>query len=229
MERLEIIEDKSCYLYASHENPRAIIVQILASEELDSINQEVEMIKHGTDIPFALLTYAIDNWAIELTPWPDSNISKDESVGRHANETLLNITQVLIPYLQQQYGSIPILLGGYSLGGLFSRWAASQCKVFAAIAAVSPSLWIRDWDTYSLCHPIWTDNIYLSLGDREEFARNKAMAQVGNRLRQEYCVLARQLGTEHCILEWNPGNHFKETTRRMSKGFIWCLTKTMSK
>lgn len=137
----------------------------------------------------------------------------------------LAMTDELIPYLRKQYGTLPIVLGGYSLGGLFSLWAASHTDVLTAVAAMSPSLWIANWAEYSAAHPVCTQYVYLSLGDREEFTRNRAVAQVGNNVRAEYAHLAEQLGTDRCTLEWNPGNHFADGAIRTAKGFAWCLSK----
>ena len=126
---------------------------------------------------------------------------------------------------RKQYGTLPIVLGGYSLGGLFSLWAASQTDILTAVAAMSPSLWIANWAEYSAAHPVRTQYVYLSLGDREEFTRNRAVAQVGNNVRAEYARLTEQLGTGRCTLEWNPGNHFADGAIRTAKGFAWCLSK----
>ena len=126
---------------------------------------------------------------------------------------------------RKQYGTLPIVLGGYSLGGLFSLWAASQTDILTAVAAMSPSLWIANWAEYSAAHPVRTQYVYLSLGDREEFTRNRAVAQVGNNVRAEYARLTEQLGAGRCTLEWNPGNHFADGAIRTAKGFAWCLSK----
>lgn len=67
--------------------------------------------------------------------------------------------------------------------------------------------------------------VYLSLGEREEFAKNKAIAQVGNNVRWEYDHLQRTIGADNCTLEWNPGNHFQDNDKRLAKAFAWCINK----
>ena len=146
-------------------------------------------------------------------------------MGEHAGESLRYITEELIPYLHQEYGEIPIVLGGYSLGGLFSLWSGSESDCFAAIAAMSPSVWIAGWQDYARQHPVKTPYVYLSLGDREEHTRDKAIAQVGNNLRWEHEHLKQTLGSDHTTLEWNTGNHFVDGARRTAKGFAWCIDK----
>ena len=62
-------------------------------------------------------------------------------------------------------------IGGYSLAGLFSLWAAYQTDVFSGIAAASPSVWFPGFIEYMKEHEIKSETVYLSLGDREEKTR----------------------------------------------------------
>lgn len=41
----------------------------------------------------------------------------------------------LFPALRERFGDLPAVIGGYSLGGLFSLWAAAQTDSFRAVAA----------------------------------------------------------------------------------------------
>ena len=105
-----------------------------------------------------------------------------------------------------------MILGGYSLAGLFALWSAYQesCAVkFAAAAGMSPSVWFPGWLEYMKTKQIQTKRVYLSLGDREERTRNAAMRQVG--------------------LEWNKGNHFQDVDVRCGKGFLWCMGENICK
>ena len=61
--------------------------------------------------------------------------------------------------LEADYGKLPVILGGYSLGGLFALWSSMQTDRFAAIAAASPSLWIKDWLNYAEAHPVQTGKV----------------------------------------------------------------------
>ena len=86
----------------------------------------------------------------------------------------------------------------------------------------SPSVWFKDFLSYTQTHPIKTQYVYLSLGDKEEKARNKTMASVGDCLRTYEAHLQKET---QCILEMNPGNHFKDTGIRVGKGFSWIIEK----
>lgn len=144
--------------------------------------------------------------------------------GGRAEETLAYIQNTLIPecftahHLAEQ---TKIMLCGYSLAGLFALWAGSQSERFSAVAGVSPSVWFPGFGDYEQAHPIRAEHVYLSLGDREEQTKNRAMAAVGNEIRALYARL--QTRKTDCALEWNAGNHFREPERRVAKGVKWML------
>ncbi|MBR6090395.1 MAG: hypothetical protein IKP86_10705, partial [Anaerolineaceae bacterium] len=116
---------------------------------------------------------------------------------------------------------IPVILGGYSLAGLFSLWSVYQTDIFSAAAAVSPSVWFPGWMEYAQTRQPRTGKIYLSLGVKEEKTRNKTMAAVGDCIREQQ-KLCDAHGIKN-ILEWNEGNHFTDPELRMAKGYAWCL------
>lgn len=130
----------------------------------------------------------------------------------------------MLPQVREKYGldeNVRILLGGYSLAGLFSLWSGYQTKTFDAIAAVSPSVWFDSWVQYAEEHRPMTDIIYLSLGDREEKAKNQIMKQVGDAIRTQAEILKEQ--NIMSTLEWNAGGHFQDSGKRTAKGFLWCI------
>ena len=223
------IGERRCLLYTEGgQRPQVLLIQTLGAQERDSIDSEVAMISEATGASFVMAAFAIGDWEVELTPWHDPAVSKRQAVGEHAFETLDFITDSLIPYLHERFGRLPIVLGGYSLGGLFSRWAASKAECFEAVAAVSPSLWIDGWCSFSDAHAVCARYVYLSLGDREEHSRNKAIAQVGDNVRWEHEHLKQVLGSDNTTLEWNTGNHFADAARRTAKGFAWCVNKIVN-
>lgn len=220
------IGGRICLLYTEDDaQPQVLLVQTLGKQEHGSIDNEVALIREAAQVPFAMAAFTIGDWEAELTPWYDPEVSHREAVGRHADETLQYVSDTLIPHLYHRFGSLPVILGGYSLGGLFSRWAASESDRFAAVACCSPSVWIARWRDYSEQHPVRAQHVYLSLGDREEFTKDKAVAQVGDNIRWEHEHLKQMLGADHTTLEWNPGNHFMDGARRTARGFAWCIEK----
>lgn len=138
-----------------------------------------------------------------------------------AEETLAYIEDVLLPWIRRAYGDMPCVLAGYSLGGLFALWAAYRTESFDGICAVSPSLWVRGWDAYAEGRVPCADAVYLSLGDKEERARNVRMAAVGDCVRRQASRLTRQLAEGKTVFEWNRGGHFDDEPGRMARGLAW--------
>ena len=147
-----------------------------------------------------------------------------DSFGGNAAGTLRVLTGQVIPTLKQQFalpGNVRIILGGYSLAGLFALWASTQTALFSGVAAASPSVWFPGWMKFEQQHPIQVQRIYLSLGDREERTRNATMAAVGDNIRALHSRLAER-GAD-CTLEWNIGGHFKDADLRTAKAFRWVM------
>ena len=135
--------------------------------------------------------------------------------GDGAERTLAAILELCTDKSKRYY------LGGYSLAGLFALWAAYQTEVFRGVAAASPSMWFPGFVGYMKEHTLRCGAVYLSLGDREEKARNPVMATVGDRIREAHQVL-KERGIP-CRLEWNEGNHFRDADVRTAKGFAYLL------
>lgn len=218
------IENRTCRLFGS-DNPDCLLIQPSARHETATLEAEAAQIAALSQTPFVLATVELEDWIIDLMPWPDRNISREEEAGRHAPDTLHYILDALIPELKRRFGDRPIILGGYSLGGLFALWAAGQTDGFKALAAASPSVWIKDWIPYATKQPPMTEAIYLSLGEREEHVKNQAIARVGDCLRVQYALLQRQMGPERCTLVWEEGNHFTDNEGRLARAFAWCLNR----
>ena len=132
-----------------------------------------------------------------------------------------------MPTLKQQFylpENVKIILGGYSLAGLFSLWASTQTDLFYGVAAASPSVWFPGWMEFEQQHPMQTQRVYLSLGDKEEHTKNAIMAAVGNNIRTLHSRLAER--STDCTLEWNSGGHFKDADLRTAKAFRWVMEES---
>lgn len=218
------IGGRTCRLFGS-DAPACILVQPSARHENATLAAEAGRLAELSAVPFVLATVELADWTLDLMPWRDGNISRDPEAGIHAQETLAYILTALMPELRERFGPLPAILGGYSLGGLFALWASTQTDTFRAVAAASPSVWIRDWVPFARKHVPLAEDVYLSLGDREEHVRNQAIARVGDNIRAQYGLLQEQLGPEHCTLEWEPGNHFTDNEGRLARAFAWCIRK----
>ena len=224
-ELLEItIIGRTCHLF-EQDAPQCLLVQPLGVHEKETLPNEMEEITTASPVSFAMAAFEIEDWDRDLMPWGDPAVSKRPEAGTGAVDTLQYLLDGLLPWLKERYGELPVVLGGYSLAGLFSLWAAREINVFTGIAAASPSVWIQGWPEYAASHPLQARQVYLSLGEREEKTRNRAIAQVGERIRNEHALLERQLGESNCALEWNPGGHFANCERRLARAFIWNMQR----
>ena len=215
------VSGKDCYLYIQSE-AKYLLIQPVDEHDLGLLDKEVELINELSDKPFTLAAFKVNDWNKELTPWSAPPVFGKEPFGEGADETLDLITVQMLPNLQERgIDTSHCLLGGYSLAGLFSLWASYQTDRFEGIAAASPSVWFPKWLDYAQANNPKVRSIYLSLGDKEEKAKNTVMAQVGNAIRRQEEML-REQGV-NTILEWNIGNHFVDSEKRMAKGFAWLL------
>ena len=212
------LSDRTCFLYQD-EAATHLLIQPIDEHDLEVLDQEVETIKELSDKPFSLVAFMIKDWNQELTPWVAPPVFGKTPFGDGAEKTLKFITSQLLPEVQE---NIPhLILGGYSLAGLFALWAGYQTEKFEGIAAASPSVWYPQWIDYASENRPLAKSVYLSLGDKEEKAKNPVMAQVGNAIRKQHELLTEQ--EIKTILEWNAGNHFVDSDKRIAKGFSWLL------
>jgi len=198
-------------------NPAAeiVLIQPVDEQDLSVIENEVNEIKRFSKTNFYLLAIKIDKWNDQLSPWPAPALFGKDNFGEGAKDTLEEILS-LCADKDKTY-----IIGGYSLAGLFALWAAYQTDVFHAVAAASPSIWFLGFVDYMKNSEIKADKIYLSLGDKEEKTRNPVMASVGDCIREANVLLQKKGITT--VLEWNQGNHFKDSDIRTAKAFAWVL------
>jgi hypothetical protein len=192
-----------------------VLVQPVDGHDLEVIENEIAMIKEKTGEDFLLVAFQVDSWNSDLSPWKAPAVFGNEDFGEGAGNTLAEI----LDYCKDESKSYYI--GGYSLAGLFALWAVYQTDLFKGVAAVSPSMWFPGFDDYMKEQEIRCKNVYLSLGNKEEKARNPVMATVGDRIREAQAFLNEK--KVNCTLEWNEGNHFRDPDLRSAKGFSWIL------
>lgn len=204
-------------------NPNAstVLIQLVGDHDLDRLQQEAELIQERTDTDFQLIAVKVNDWNQDLTPWKATAVFGTEGFGEGAERTLKEVRKLYSEPDKEYY------LGGYSLAGLFALWASYETDVFKGIAAVSPSVWYPGFMEYMKARDIKTQYVYLSLGDKEEKTRNRVMAAVGECIREAEVWLTEQ--KVNCVLEWNPGNHFRDSELRMAKGYAWLLNKVTHK
>ena len=217
------IGDRSCRIYGT-DCAEYLLLQMADEHELKSMDNEIAAIAQGTAHPFLFAAVPVESWNDALSPWEAPAVWGKQGFGGKAADTLSFLTEQVIPTLKQRFHlpeNVKIILGGYSLAGLFALWASTQTALFSDVAAASPSVWFPGWMEFEQQHPIQAQCIYLSLGDREERTKNLTMAAVGDNIR----VLHSQLTARgaDCTLEWNSGGHFKDTDLRTARAFRWVM------
>lgn len=192
-----------------------VLIQPVDAHDLEVIEREAALIREFTKKDFLLAAFQVHDWNKDLSPWKAPAVFGREDFGEGAGDTLSEILNFCTDRTKKYY------IGGYSLAGLFALWAVTRTDVFQGAACASPSLWFPGFEEYVRDHEILTENVYLSLGDREEKARNPVMAAVGDRVRAMHALLSDR--KVHCTLEWNEGNHFRDSELRSAKAFSWVL------
>ena len=201
------------------ESASIVLLQPVDEHDLHSMESELAIIKEGITVDFQMIAFQIKDWNKELSPWKAPAVFGNQDFGDGAADTLREIIRHCEDRTKTYY------IGGYSLAGLFSLWAAYQTDLFQGVAAASPSVWFPGFTEYMQEQAIQSHQVYLSLGDREEKTRNAVMATVGDRIRMADELLRKQ--GVNCILEWNQGNHFREADKRTANAFLWLLRQTL--
>ena len=219
------LRNRPCRIYGEA-HAKYLLLQMTGEHELQSMESEVAAIAQSAH-HFLFAAIPVKSWNNELSPWEAPAVWGKESFGGNAADTLRFLTEQVIPTLKKQFalpGNVRIILGGYSLAGLFALWASTQTDLFYGIAAASPSVWFPGWMEFEQQHPMQAQCIYLSLGDKEEHTKNAVMAAVGDNIRALHSQLTVR-GVD-CTLEWNSGGHFKNADLRTAKAFRWAMEES---
>ena len=216
------IRNRPCRIYGE---PHAeyLLLQMTGEHELQSIDDEVAAIAQSNR-KYLFAAIPVESWNDALSPWEAPAVWGKQGFGGKAGDTLRFLTEQVIPTLEQRYPlpeNVKIILGGYSLAGLFALWASTQTDLFYGIAAASPSVWFPGWMEFEQQHPMQAQHVYLSLGDKEERTKNTVMAAVGDGIRALHSRLTAR--GANCTLEWNSGGHFKDADLRTAKAFRWAM------
>ena len=195
---------RNCTVYHGA-NPRSILIQPTGAHEQSALDAEVDLIAQRCGNGFLFASFPVADWNRELSPWEAPPVFGREGFGHGAADTLAFIERELLPAVQRQFAlpeALPVILGGYSLAGLFSLWSAYQADRFSAVAAASPSVWFPGWIEYAQRETIRAQHVYIHAQEQ--------------RLREQ--------GID-CTLEWNEGNHFRDAEKRTAAAFAWCVER----
>lgn len=211
-QQIEIL-GKSCTVYQRGEAPQTLLLQPVDEHDREELDTEMEWIAGHSIVDFRFIAVHVDRWFDELAPWPAPPVFGKTPFGSGAAKTLDSLRQIVTEEQQRLPASveapIKVIIGGYSLAGLFALWAGYQPnQPFDAVVAASPSVWYQDWLGYAAAHQPQSGAFYLSLGDREERSRTPILTTIASAIRHQQQLLEQA----HVVntLEWNPGNHFQD-------------------
>ena len=216
------IGSRPCRIYGEA-HAEYLLLQMTGEHELQSMESEVTAIAQSAH-HFLFAAIPVESWNDALSPWEAPAVWGKQGFGGKAGETFCLLTEQVIPSLNQQFDlpkNVKIILGGYSLAGLFALWVSTQTDLFYGVAAASPSVWFPGWMEFEQQHPMQAQHVYLSLGDKEERTKNTVMAAVGDGIRALHSRLTAR--STDCTLEWNSGGHFKDADLRTAKAFRWAM------
>lgn len=163
--------------------------------------------------------YEVEDWNTSFSPW-EFKLNKKMNFSGGGRYTLNWLVDECVPYCEKEYGlEGKRIVCGYSLAGLFSLWAFYESRIFGGAVSCSGSLWFGDWISYAEKQNAPAGSaVYLSLGEREEKARDKIMATVGDCTRRHYELVCGDKNVASHTFEMNEGGHFNEPEKRIAKG-----------
>lgn len=203
------IGGRNCHIIGEKQSEVTVIVKPLGEFERLLIEDECRLISEMSSVPFCMMAFEVTEADLRPTG---------------AENTYQYLERTLLPYIKDNIHPLRLILGGYSLGGLFALWSVTRTDAFDAVFAGSPSLWMEGWNEYADAHPLKVKYAYMSLGDKEECTRKQPFCIIGDRVRLQHKRHEAQLGSDHCILEWNEGGHFNEIEMRKAKGAAWIIS-----
>lgn len=220
-----VIDNKCVVVFPSAVSGRPVVYLNTVTEEGGHVYQEL---RDANSPDFTLVAISGLEWEHDMAPWDIPPIAKGAiPCTGGADEYLQLLTNEIAPKAEELVQGRVLWRGlaGYSLAGLFALYSAYQTDLFSRIASMSGSLWFPGFEEYVVSHEMKSrpEHIYLSLGDREYKTRNPYLKTV-----QEHTVAIKSFYTEQgidTVLQFNPGNHFKDTVQRTAAGIAWILGK----
>ena len=218
------IEGVKLYVYRSNVKDATTIYFLDGDQFEEPFNHWIR--KNQPALNFVLIN--ANNRTDDYTPWPlqaSENMPMD--FGGKAAEHLSFFATHVIPFCESEYGFASSaekrVIGGYSLGGLFSLYVAVSTDLFGTVLSCSSSLWYPDFLDYLKEHPFKAayPKLYMSVGEQEgTTATNLTATQTVNTLAlKEFYEPKFEPNDFKFILE--EGNHGKNISGRAWRAIEW--------
>ena len=218
------IEEVKLHVYRSNVKDATTIYFLDGDQFEEPFNHWIR--KHQPALNFVLIN--ANNRTDDYTPWPlQASETMPMDFGGKAAEHLKFITTKVIPFCESEYGFASSAdkraIGGYSLGGLFSFYAAVNTDLFGTVLSCSSSLWYPDFLAYLKEHPFKAPHpkLYMSVGDEEGLtATNLTNHQIPNTMMLKDLLEPKfQPGDFKFTLE--VGNHGNNISGRAWRAIEW--------
>ena len=218
------IEGVKLYVYRSNVKDATTIYFLDGDQFEEPFNHLIR--KHQPALNFVLIN--AHNRTDDYTPWPlQSSETMPLDFGGKAAEHLSFFATHVIPFCESEYGfsssTEKRVIGGYSLGGLFSLYAAVNNDLFGTVLSCSSSLWYPDFLDYLKEHPFKApySKLYMSVGDQEGItATNLTATQTSNTIAlKDFYEPKFQAGNYKFTLE--EGNHGNDIPGRVERAVEW--------
>jgi hypothetical protein len=115
------IGNKPCRIYGEA-HAEYLLLQMTGEHERQSMDSEITAIAQSAH-HFLFTAVPVESWNDALSPWEAPAVWGKQGFGGNAADTLRFLTERVIPTLKQQFRlpeNVKIILGGYSLAGLFA-------------------------------------------------------------------------------------------------------------
>ena len=218
------IEEVKLYVYRCNVKDATTIYFLDGDQFEEPFNHWIR--KHQPALNFVLIN--ANNRTDDYTPWPlQASESMPMDFGGKAAEHLSFFATHVIPFCESEYGFASStekrVIGGYSLGGLFSLYAAVNTDLFGTVLSCSSSLWYPDFLDYlkerhfKAAHP----KLYMSVGDQEgTTATNLTADQTSNTIALKDWIEPK-LQADDFKFTLEEGNHGNDIPGRVERAVEW--------
>ncbi|MDO4962359.1 MAG: hypothetical protein Q4E57_11025 [Eubacteriales bacterium] len=217
-----LIKGKTVSIFSAGQGGSLFIMCSFDSGHEDAGNVFKRVCDLKPEASFCMSAFSADDWRRDFSPW---RAEPDFAGGGEATLEWLIDSMDDIRAAAGTDGRCYIC--GYSLAGLFSLWSCFESMKFDGCACCSGSLWYPGLIDYIQNHSLQKESlVYMSLGGKEEKARDSVMAAVGIRTKEAFSLISKMPEVRQSTFEMNAGGHFSNTDKRMAKGIDWLLTNT---
>ena len=153
-------------------------------------------------------------WTNMMTPWESGEA--DAGITGGGKEFISVFIGEIVPYVEGRADvrDAVCAIGGYSLGGLEALFMATILDAFDAVLSVSASLWYEGAVEYFKENTLDVEDVYISLGDRE----NRTGNTLRRRVSENTGILCEHFGRDkRMVFVSEKGGHFTDISGRIDR------------